>query len=338
MDLRKDIISNAILKSFVFIGLLIGFTFSLIAINQGIVIGDDLISTNNYILVEVLLISFIVLITINLIYTIVSSIINVKNIVNNELPTDYKLDRFEFIELIMMVFALTFIIYLVILFPLAYDSLNNYAFSFSIAMLILALTYVVAMIFNKYFRNNRTAITIDIISEGSVLAALAVVLSVASDLIPGLKMPNGGSFSLSMLPLFIFALRRGVIPGLIMGAVYSVVNLLVDGLIIHWGSIFFDYLLPFALLAAIAGIFSKKALKGQLGFTVVAVLLGGLTRYIFHGLSGVIFFAEYAGEYNPWFYSFIVYNLPYMAVSTIGVLITTILLQKRFITLDSRIQ
>lgn len=338
MELRKNIISNAILKSIVFIVLLIGFTFSLKTINQGVVIGENVLSQNNFILVEGLLIIFIILISLLLIYTIYITVLNLKNIDNIEIKNEKLQKKIALIELIIMVFSLFFIIYLIILFPLEYDSLNNYAFSFSIAMSILAFTFVIALIFNNYFRKEETELSIDIISEGSILAALAVVLSIASDLIPGLKLPNGGSFSLSMLPLFIYALRRGAIPGLIMGAVYSMVNFLLDGLWIHWGSIFFDYLLPFSLLAAFAGLFSKKALKGQIGYTVIAVLLGGLIRYIFHGLSGVIFFAEYAGDLNPWFYSFIVYNLPYMAVSTAGALITTLLLQKRFITLDSRIQ
>jgi len=205
-------------------------------------------------------------------------------------------------------------------------------------MIILAFTYMIVVVYNNYFRKEQEEITIDVIAEGSILAALAIVLSIASDLIPGLKMPNGGSFSLSMLPLFIFALRRGVTPGIIMGLLYSVVNFLLDGLFFHWGSIFFDYLLPFSLLAGVAGLFSKKAQKGHYSATILAVLFGGSVRYIFHGLSGAIFFAEYAGEYNAWFYSFIIYNLPYMAISTIGSLIITLILQNRFITLDSRIR
>lgn len=337
MELRKNIISNAILKLIVFIVLLIGFTFSLKTLNQGLVIGENLVSANSFVVVKVLLIVFITLITLLLIKTIIYAYLSIKDL-DSYTSNSKNNNKINLIELIIMIITLIFIIYLTILFPIDYDSNNNYTFSFSIAMLLLAFTFVAVTIYNSYYRKDKTEITIDIISEGSILAALAIVLSIASDLIPGLKLPNGGSFSLSMLPLFIYALRRGTIPGLIMGIVYSMVNFLLDGLWIHWGSIFFDYLLPFSLLAGVAGLFSKKALKGQVFYTVIAVILGGFIRYVFHGLSGVIFFAEYAGDLNPWFYSFIVYNLPYMAVSTLGALVTTLLLQKRFITLDSRIQ
>ena len=82
------------------------------------------------------------------------------------------------------------------------------------------------------------------VTEGAIMVALSMVLSVLSDLIPFLKLPNGGSFSLSMLPIFIFALRRGSIGGFVVGLAYSIINFLIDGMVLHWGSIFFDYLIP----------------------------------------------------------------------------------------------
>ena len=53
-------------------------------------------------------------------------------------------------------------------------------------------------------KNNQN---VQILTEGAMMVALAVVLSVVSDLI-GLKMPQSGSVSLSTLPIVIFALRR----------------------------------------------------------------------------------------------------------------------------------
>ncbi|MFA5720427.1 MAG: energy-coupled thiamine transporter ThiT, partial [Acholeplasmataceae bacterium] len=87
-----------------------------------------------------------------------------------------------------------------------------------------------------------------------------------------------------------------------------------------------------------AGIFMKKANDGIIGFSILAVLLGGFARYVFHSLSGVIFFAEWAPEnMNVFYYSFVWYNLPYMAVSTAGSLLFVFLLHKRLITLETRI-
>lgn len=217
------------------------------------------------------------------------------------------------------------------------DRFNSYAWSLSLAGMIITLGIWLVWLFGLLSQQQEQPMTIKLISEGAISVGLAVVLSILSDII-GLKMPNGGSFSLSMLPLFIFALRRGIISGSLVGLTYGIINFLVDGLIIHWGSIFFDYLIPFTLLAAVAGIYMKKANNGLIGFSVLAVLLGGFMRYLFHGLSGMIFFAQWAPEgMSAFYYSFIWYNLPYMAVSTAGALLFVLMLHKRLITLDTRI-
>ncbi len=181
-------------------------------------------------------------------------------------------------------------------------------------------------------------LSIKVISEGAVSVGLAVVLGIISDLIPGLKLPNGGSFSLSMLPLFIFALRRGAISGALVGLTYGTINFMLDGLIIHWGSIFFDYLFPFTLLGLVSGLFTKKATNGFIYYSVIAVLLGGFIRYLLHSISGVIFFSDYVPKgMHAVYYSFIFYNLPYMLVSTLGSLTFVLILHSRFISLDTRI-
>lgn len=339
MDKRKDFISITIIRSIVYGLFLIWFIVSLSTLNRGVFISEfnGLLSMSgaNYTLPKVFL--YILIIS-----TIIMFVANITLSVKAIKAQKYENNNVIFMYGEAIVIALTFIvtIYLMTIFPLAYDSDNNHAFSISIVSLILSLTFLLVAIYNRFFKDEKTVMTVEIAAEGAMMAALAVVLSIASDLIPGLRLPQGGSFSLSMLPLFIFALRRGAIPGLIVGFLYGLINFIVDGMWFHWGSIFFDYLLPFALLAGFAGLFNKKAQEGQKHALIFAVLGGGFIRYIFHGFSGVIFFAEWMpSEFNNvWFYSFIAYNLPYMAVSTVGVLIVALLLQNRFITKDSRIQ
>lgn len=247
-------------------------------------------------------------------------------------------------SLLGMGFILIYFISMLIVFPLTVgdvnmDKYNYHAWSVSLAGSILSLSMFSLWLFSFIAKTQQAVnLNIQLISEGAICVALAIVLSVLSDLIPGLKMPNGGSFSLSMLPLFVFALRRGVVPGALVGFTYGIANFLIDGLIIHWGSIFFDYFMPFTLLGAIGGVFMKKANKGVIGYSVVAVVMGSFVRYLFHGLSGMIFFAEYTPDgMSAFYYSFIFYNLPYMVVSTIGALLFVVLLHKRLITLDTRI-
>jgi hypothetical protein len=50
---------------------------------------------------------------------------------------------------------------------------------------------------------------------------------------------------------------------------------------------------------------------------IAAMLTGGTLRLVSHLLSGVLFFAEYAGDQNVWIYS-LTYNVSYLAPSLIA--------------------
>ncbi|HHX80957.1 MAG TPA: hypothetical protein GX692_07835 [Acholeplasmataceae bacterium] len=164
------------------------------------------------------------------------------------------------------------------------------------------------------------------ITETAILAALAVVFQLISTFVPILKMPQGGSVSLSMLPIVVLALRRGPKYGVIGGLILGTLNLLVDiavgqgSFVLHWGSLFLDYFVPCGILG-IAGIFKKH--RENLIFLTLAIALAGFLKYLSHSFSGILFFAEYArqlGYETPgaiFFYSFIVYNLPYNGFSTL---------------------
>lgn len=347
MDQKRSLIANTIIKSIVFLAITVSLFYILQPfLNQnGIVVdrvsfpdGTKQLVYGNFnlrLLKTFTIILLVIILSLMSIYIIKNTITIMKYNKNKLVKTK---TNFFYIELILVSIVLLFNLYLLFVFPLKTDKYNSYAFGFSISNIILTITLLISSVYSRLSSNKIKKIDISIVAEASVMAALAVVLSLVSKMIPGLQMPNGGSFSLSMLPLFVFALRRGSFAGLVTGAVYGLVNLLTDGLILHWGSIFFDYILPFALLTGVAGLFKKQAEKGLVIFTVLAVILGGLVRYVFHGLSGVIFFAEYADGANPWFYSFIIYNLPYMLVSTVGSLVIIVILQKRLITLSSRIR
>jgi thiamine transporter len=163
--------------------------------------------------------------------------------------------------------------------------------------------------------------------EIGIFVGIAIVLELISTIIPFLHMPQGGSLSLGMLPIFLIAYRYGIKEGMIAGFVFGIIIFILSGYAIHWGSIFFDYIFAFTALG-FAGIFKKNALLSNKSF-IAGIILGGFLRYIFHGLSGVIFFSAYAGDFNPWFYSFIVYNLPYMLASIILVIFVGISIKDR---------
>lgn len=141
-----------------------------------------------------------------------------------------------------------------------------------------------------------------IMVESAVMIALAVVLS----FVKVWQMPQGGSISLSMLPLFLLSFRHGAKTGIISGVIYGAVSLIFDGTIYHPMSILLDYILAFGVLG-VAGFF-KPSYKGIIIGTTVGVAL----RFICSLLSGAILFAEYAPEgVNPWIYS-LGYQATYM--------------------------
>lgn len=179
------------------------------------------------------------------------------------------------------------------------------------------------------------------ITETAVLVALAVVFELIARFIPVFQMPQGGSVSLTMLPIIIIGLRRGVNYGIMGGVAFGIINFMLDGFVIHIGSIFFDYLFAFSVLG-LSGLFKKSARK-TINLILVIALLGFL-RYILHSLSGVLFFSSYAiesgypGLKGYFIYSFIIYNLPYMGISTLACIIIGTIIKDRVIFNDLNLE
>ncbi len=170
------------------------------------------------------------------------------------------------------------------------------------------------------------------LTEIAILVAVAAVLEAITTAIPFLHMPNGGSLSLGMLPIFIIAYRHGISSGLLSGFIFGIINFMLGGFFIHWGSIIFDYALAFTVLG-VAGIF-KDGLQDAKSF-VLGILLGGFLRYIVHSFAGVIFWGQYAPEgMSVYYYSFIIYNLPYMAASVALCLVVGLILRDRLPKLE----
>ena len=125
-------------------------------------------------------------------------------------------------------------------------------------------------------------------------------------------MPQGGSVTLvSMLPIIAFSLAFGPARGALVGSrAYGFLQLLYDPYVIHPLQMLADYPLAFAALA-LSG-FVRRGRPFRSTWTLpLAVVIGSLGRYLMAVLSGVVFFAEYAGNQNVWAYS-LVYNISYL--------------------------
>lgn len=146
-------------------------------------------------------------------------------------------------------------------------------------------------------------------------AAMCIALSFILSSIRLFRMPQGGSITPgSMLPVIIFGMAYGVGPGLIVGAAWGLLDLIQSIAIVHPLQVLLDYPVAFAMMGLGALLRNKTSLKS---FRLpLAVLVSCIGRYICIVISGAVFFAEYAGDMNPWSYS-LTYNISYMLPETL---------------------
>lgn len=150
-----------------------------------------------------------------------------------------------------------------------------------------------------------------------------VALSTVLSLIKVVQFPWGGGITLlSMLPVCLFSVRRGLRAGLCVSAVNAALQLFlgitVDGLlgwgltpVLLLGCMLLDYLLAYFALG-FSGLFRHRGLPGILGGICLCIAVRMLCHIcsgalIFHS-AGLIWGFDIA---DPWLYSF-VYNAAYM--------------------------
>ena len=190
------------------------------------------------------------------------------------------------------------------------------------------------------------------LTEGAIMVALATVLS----MVKIWDSPYGGSVTiLSMAPIIVLSLRRGIKVGLFAGLAHAVIQLLLGlssvayvptpvGIVL---CVLTDYILPFTLLG-LGGIFrSVKFTENKTANAVIAAALGALLvtvlRYICHIVSGAVIWYEldlewYAddpthivNQYGAWMFSAIyngIYMIPEIIATTIGTPLLTKALSK----------
>ncbi len=180
----------------------------------------------------------------------------------------------------------------------------------------------------------------------SMMIALAVCFELVAKVIPLPFWTLGGSISISMLPLIIATLVCGWAYGLACGCIYGLLNCFVlDGYSFNLASFLLDYIFGFSGVALIA-IFRNKIMDNKRFYFVVGMILVFVFRLICSGFSGVInaevwgydsaFLEGVFGEGKGsliylYIYSFIIYNLPYLAVSCILCTVIGLISYKRVI-------
>lgn len=152
---------------------------------------------------------------------------------------------------------------------------------------------------------------------------LALALSAVLHIFRIYHFPEGGDVTLgSMVPILIIALVYGPEIGFVSGLLYSILSLIIDPFIVHPVQFLFDYPLP-SLALGLAGYFKNNKI---LGSTISVV-----TKYIFHFISGFIFFGSYAAAgQSPVIYSLIVNGSFLLTEGVIAVALIAVLPIDRF--------
>ncbi len=161
--------------------------------------------------------------------------------------------------------------------------------------------------------------------EGAVCIALSYALSFIKFKI----WPEGGSIDAVMVPLLVYAWRRGTGWGVGAGLIFGTIKcFFAGGFAWGWQSILLDYSVAYAAVG-LGGLVRKAKLGLPLGAVV-----GSVFRFLIHFISGVTIYKilepeVFAGTTysNPVLYS-IVYNGSYMAANLVIAVVICFLLQK----------
>ena len=169
------------------------------------------------------------------------------------------------------------------------------------------------------------------ICETAIFIALAFVLNFAKLEFAWLQ---GGSISLSMIPILVLSLRRGAAWGIPAGLILGIIDCAMDG---GYGSgiwsVLLDDLFAYAAVGA-CGFFYKMPKAGP----VVGTLVGCLMRFAVHFISGVTIYKIYVAPLygvslspdnglDVVIYS-LLYNGGYMLFNTIIAVVVIFILQK----------
>lgn len=162
------------------------------------------------------------------------------------------------------------------------------------------------------------------LTESAVMIALGTALS----MIKIVDFPYGGSVTLvSMLPVMLIAYRYGTLKGLITGAVYGLIQLLLGMNTLSYATsmtaavaiVLLDYIVAFTVLG-LAGVF-RGASKRQGEPLLLGGFLACLLRYTCHVISGCTVWAGVSIPDTDGLIYSLGYNATYMIPETIITLI-----------------
>ena len=156
--------------------------------------------------------------------------------------------------------------------------------------------------------------------EAAVFVALATVLNLFTY---SASWTQGGSVSLTMIPLIILALRRGPLWGMAAGLVFGLIDCTMGG---GFGyglpSVLVDYLAAYALVGT-AGFFRRVK-----GGAIIGTVVGCYLRFVAHFCSGLFFFSQVAFSWDT---NTLSQNIMYSLTYNVGYMLPNLVIALVFI-------
>lgn len=153
---------------------------------------------------------------------------------------------------------------------------------------------------------------------GSCMVALAVVLTLLSQLIPSSFWPQGGSVTVAAAaPIIVTAIVCGTKWGVISALVYSLIQMATGFYpppVQTWYYFLIVVLLDYVVAFGVFGLAGEfyRLMKRKIWAIPLSGVIVLAVRYLCHFISGVLIWGVYAPEGQPvWIYS-LVYNGLYM--------------------------
>ena len=174
-----------------------------------------------------------------------------------------------------------------------------------------------------------------VITEGALITALALALS----FVPHTTGVSAVEFSYGLIPMAIYALRRGLKAGLMAGLVWGILDLVLFGFskggFLNPLQGFVEYPLAFGVvgLVGLGSVKVKRSIErgsNALGLILLYSAIGFFAKYFFHFIAGGIYWGSYAPKgMNPWLYSLAINGGSFIA-NMIMMLVLGVILNRIF--------
>jgi thiamine transporter len=166
--------------------------------------------------------------------------------------------------------------------------------------------------------------------EGAIVAGVAMALSY----IP-IETPNAAfDLSVGLIPLAVYAARRGTIPAIAAGFVWGLLHIILGkAYILSIPQVIFEYPFAFAF-AGFGGLFAKKlrhsiSVKENgrvITWVVASSVVAVFARWFWHFWAGVLVWGDYAPEgMSPVLYSFIFNGASFLANAAMLIIVLSAL-------------